>query len=171
MPGFWYSALCPGVRFAEGMTSYLYAHKVRIFSIRISRHHSAMNCGRTQNVLRWKTESKSNLSARGMCTQRIWRKLCWPSGCGTQCGWPSFPPWSPVPRTSRAKQSDGQDVFEARRWEMLALLLLAHRRRIGVNLRACAHLVALPFADLPSAKAVSRENARARTTGKCDSKN
>jgi hypothetical protein len=58
------------------MTSYLYAHKVRIFAIRISRHHSAMNCGRTQNVWRWKTESKSNISAKGMCAQRIWWKLC-----------------------------------------------------------------------------------------------
>src|SRR5215472_11814316 len=31
---------------------------------------------------------------------------------------------------------------------MLALLLLFHRRRTGLNLRACAHLVALPLANL-----------------------
>jgi len=61
----------PGICFAEGMTSYLYSHKVRIFDYPRFANPSAMNGERTQNGWRRKTGPRSNISASEMSAKRM----------------------------------------------------------------------------------------------------
>jgi len=104
------SAIC----FAEGMTAYLYAHKVRIFAT--TRFFAKPYRDRLrENAERLAKESGIEIqhTARGTSAKRIWSKSSWLSA-GDNRGWrPSFLRWILVPLTIVAQQADRENLPEA----------------------------------------------------------
>src|SRR5580658_3484081 len=85
----------PNICFAEGMTSYLSAHKVRIFDFRASPNPSATNYGRTRSDCPPKTGSRSSSSARRTSAKEISCKPYWLNGGGRPGLVAIFSRWSP----------------------------------------------------------------------------
>lgn len=139
----------PGVCFADGMTSYLYQRKIRIFDYpRFAEPFRNLLRGNgariaADNSLEIEHIGKKNFRKDDKIKKVLQKRgdhpgLVWIFSALEPCA--SYKPW-------HDKQSGG-DLPQARPGQVPALLLLFHRRRAGAVLRAGVHLAALPLADL-----------------------
>ena len=139
----------PTLCFAEGMTSYLYAHQIRIFDYpRFAEplpESTTGERGATGNRERHRdrTPWQEECAQRGLGPGGAGQARAAPRAGRDLLGDGALPDLAAV-----AQQGDGQDLLAARRRQMLALLFLLYRGRTRADLRPCPHLVAVPFADL-----------------------
>ena len=90
----------PGLCFAEGMTSFLYAHQVRIFDYARFAQPFRDELRDNAERLAWENGMEiEHLPKRNIRKEDL-VKRSWRSEEGSRGWWPFFPPWSLVRATS-----------------------------------------------------------------------
>src|SRR6202165_3272734 len=135
----------PTLCFAEGMTSYLYAHKIRIFDYpRFAepyRNQLRENAERlaAENGIANRTPSQEKCPQRGAGPRGAGQARAAPRAGRDLLGDGTLPDLPAV-----AQQGDRQDLLAARRRQVLALLFLLQARKSTSN-RATQNQVKLGF--------------------------